>query len=155
MDTWTPPTPPPFKRRPPAAAHVYDQLFSHTLYSYDFDRGTWYPDIPPPEIHPCIELRHLGPPTPLDPSIMARFKEYERIQFDLLKERHLHPSDSVDAKVIEHEKKNASLLSLINLQITMEKDYEYSVAYQKAYQEASDIPKRKDYLIVNKTLPLT
>lgn len=158
---WTPPIQRrKHKKTPLPLMVIHDQLFSHTLHSYDFDRKTWYPNI-------VIETSTGVPPPPIDPMIKKKFAEYEEVQFNLLKDRYIAQKEyeamsgastcgreglvekvketltSLDKKIAEHAKVNANLLDIINIHIIMEKDYVYSI----------DRLTRKDYLIVNKTLP--
>ena len=183
MKRWTPPTRIYHKRPPTPPLPTYEQLFSDTLYSYDFDRKTWYPNIKVEE-DPSYALHHLGPPPPLDPLIKRKFADYETIQFDLLKERYLtqqaydeNTKDlasqvrplllekdtklketlaSIEVKLKQHAQKYRSILDFINLQITIEKNYAYSVRYHQAARDLSSftVPKRDAYLVVNKELPL-
>jgi len=120
----------------------------------------------------------------LDPLIKKKFTDYETLQFDLLKEKYLTQQAydentrdlaikvrplllekdmklketlaSIEVKLKQHAQKYASILDFINLQITIEKDYAYSVRYHQAARDLStfSVAKRDSYLVVNKELPL-
>jgi hypothetical protein len=195
MPQWTLPGRVYRKRPPTPPLPVYEQLFSDTLHSYDFDRNTWYPNIPKHSDSTTYPLRHQGHPSPLPPPIQAKFEEYEAVQFDLLKGKYIAQQEyavnakalmtfdtsrqrdqidrirlqgkedalkktieEIDTKLQAHAKKHASMLDIINLQITMEKAYDYNRRVHAAYEEqlGSDTyqkPDPIDYLIVNTKLP--
>ena len=120
----------------------------------------------------------------MDPLIKRKFADYETIQFDLLKERYLtqqaydeNTKDlaiqvrplllekdtklketlaSIEVKLKQHAQKYRSILDFINLQITIEKNYAYSVRYHQAARDLSTftLPKKDSYLVVNKEIPL-
>jgi len=68
---------------------IPDQLFTFSLYAYDFERNTWYPDISikPSSIYP------VPPPAPLSHFIKTRYAQYEEKQFELLKAKLLQEEE--------------------------------------------------------------
>jgi hypothetical protein len=168
-----------YKSKPPAKPYsIFEELFSNTLHSYDFNRNTWYPNIPR---------------QPIDPDVSKRFAEYEAAQFTLLKDKHMKQQEynsiaqhlchldkaklrgdrtkllykedvlknelqAIEVKLIEHAKKYASLLELINLQISIEKaeldTQQRQIAFEEYLRTGCYIePQRDSYLICNETLP--
>jgi hypothetical protein len=168
-----------YKRKPATKPYViFEELFSNTLHSYDFNRNTWYPNIPR---------------QPLDPEVSKRFAEYEEVQFTLLKDKHLKQQEyngitqqlsqldkaklrgdrtkllykedmlkndlqAIEVKLIEHAKKYASLLELINLQISIEKaeldTQQRQITFEDYLRTGCYIePQRDSYLICNEILP--
>lgn len=191
---WTPPHPYRNRKKTTPNCVIPDQLFSHTLHSYDFERKTWYPYI---KVDGVPKYKWQTPPS-IDPMIQERFSSYEHLQFKLLSEKYicqkeyevnaceliasdrkrawsskLDPSrprlvekeatlkeriDALDKKIESHAIENATLLDIINIHILMEKDYAYSVEYQVYLNDIlsnSSVtpPTRKEYVIINPTLP--